>query len=275
MVRPVPPSDFRALRHKLDPDDFALSDGPDPPASDLVDEKVWAGITHLPDDVAIRTSDHNGVRLTLLYSLWGDWITATGDGTEPDELFAAMLDALDAFQCATFLYLHGYYRAAMSELRVALEQVIMGTFGNLWPTDPDYVKLRDGNPEVPLTRLRKRMESKLTKAQCKWLFGDGEFLQTTFRGLSDFTHSRPQSSDATLWESNGPVYAQDAAMRVFKATVAVYAICYLLVRIGRPDFALPPDSRILFEEEWVPGRQAIATAFEQLYGESASAGDAH
>ena len=256
-------------------DDFALSDGPDPPASDLVDKEVWAGITHLPDDVAIRTSDHNGVRLKLLYSLWGDWTMSAGDGTAPDELFAAMCDAGDAFQCATFLYLHGLYRSAMSELRVALEQVIMGVCGNLWPTDPDYAKWKNGNPELPLTRLRKRMESRLSKVQCKWFFADGEILQTTFRGLSDFTHSRPDSSGAALWKSNGPVYAHDAAMQVFMTTVAVYAICYLLVRIARPNFALPPDSRILFEEEWIPGRQAIATAFEEVYGEPASTIDAH
>lgn len=275
MVRPVPLSDFRALRHKLDPNDFALSDGRDPPTSDLVDEEVWAGITHLPDDVAIRTSDHNGVRLTLLYSLWGDWISATGDDTEPDELFAAMLDAADAFQCATFLYLHGYYRAAMSELRVALEQVIMGTFGNLWPTDPDYERWRNGTAELPLTRLRKRMESRLSKVQCKWFFADGELLQTTFRHLSNFTHSRPDSRDAALWKSNGPVYAPDAAMHVFKTAVAVYAICYLLVRIARPNFALPPDCRILFEEGWIPGRQALVKAFKQLYGQPAAVMDAH
>lgn len=275
MVRPIPLSDFRALRHKLDLDDFALSDGPDLPASDLVDEEVWAGITHLPDDVAIQTSDHNGVRLTLLYSLWGDWITATGDGTEPDELFVAMLDAGDAFQCATFLYLHGYYRGAMSELRVALEQVIMGAFGNLWPTDSAYEKWRAGESELSFTRLCNRMGGRLNKVQCKWLFAKEELLQTTYRELSNFTHSRPDSSDADLWKSNGPVYASDAAMRVFKTTASVYAMCYLLVRIARPDFALPPDSRILFEEKWIPGRQAIATAFEQLYGESAYAADIH
>jgi hypothetical protein len=41
-------------------------------------------------------------------------------------------------------------------------------------------------------------------------------------------------------------------MRSFFTTVSVYAICYLLIRIARLSFALPPDSRILFEENWVP-----------------------
>jgi hypothetical protein len=59
-------------------------------------------------------------------------------------------------------------------------------------------------------------------------------------------------------------------MLTFFTTLSVYAICYLLVRIARPNFALPPDSRILFEEDWIPNREGIARAFEQLYKEPAA-----
>jgi hypothetical protein len=58
-------------------------------------------------------------------------------------------------------------------------------------------------------------------------------------------------------------------MLTFLTALSVYATCYLLVRIVRPDFALPSGSRILFEEDWVPNRPGIARAFEQLYGERA------
>ncbi|MGB8366036.1 MAG: hypothetical protein ACLQUZ_17200 [Rhizomicrobium sp.] len=34
---------------------------------------------HLPDDVALKISDHDGTYLKLLYSLWGDWLEAIGD----------------------------------------------------------------------------------------------------------------------------------------------------------------------------------------------------
>ncbi|MET4790933.1 hypothetical protein ABIF64_003111 [Bradyrhizobium japonicum] len=61
-------------------------------------------------------------------------------------------------------------------------------------------------------------------------------------------------------------------MRTFFTALSVYAICYLLVRIARPAFTLPEDSRILFEEDWVPGREAITKAFEQLFKERASHG---
>ena len=269
MSKKLPLSDFRAVRRKLEPDDFALSEGPDIEPTDLIDEETWSGITHLTDDVAIRTSDHNGLRLKLLCSLWGDWVVAIGDPGRPDELFNCMLDAADAFQCVNFLFLNGYYRAAMAELRVALELVMIGTYGNLRPTDPDYLTWKTSGSELGFTRVRKRMHGMLTQAEGKWLLADGELPGKTFQQLCNFTHSRPDLSDGALWRSNGPVYAHEAVMLTFFTTLSVYAICYLLVRIARPAFDLPEDSRILFEEDWVPGRECIAKAFEQLFRESA------
>ena len=87
MSKRLPLADFRAVRHKLESHEFAISEGEDVAPTRLIDKKTWTGITHLPDDVAIRTSDHNGHRLELLYSLWGDWIMATGDpaGNHPGQ----------------------------------------------------------------------------------------------------------------------------------------------------------------------------------------------
>jgi hypothetical protein len=273
MSKKLPLSDFRAVRHKLEPHEFAISEGQDIAPTNLIDKETWAGITHLPDDVAIRTSDHNGHRLSLLYSLWGDWIGATGDPDNPDELFGCMLDAADAFQCVNFLFLHGYYRAAMAELRVALELVMIGAYGNVKPTDADYITWKTSGSELGFTRFRKRMHGMLTQSQCKWLLADEELPSKTFQQLCNFTHSRPDSSDGALWRSNGPVYVHDATMLTFFTILSVYAICYLLVRIARPAFALPPDSRIIFEEDWVPGRECIAKAFEQLFRERAVPAD--
>jgi hypothetical protein len=270
MAQKLPLSDFRAVRYKLEPHEFALSEGPDPPPTNLIDEATWAGMMHLPDDVAIRVSDHNGHRLALLYNLWGDWIEATGDPENPDELFSCMLDAGDAFQCTKFLLLHGYYRAAMAELRVALELVMIGAYGNLKPGDPDYIVWKTSGSELGFTRFRRRMHGMLRGDQCKWLAADEAFPDKAFRELCNFTHSRPNSSDGALWESNGPVYAPEAVMLTFFTTVSVYAICYLLIRIARPAFTLPKHSRILFEEDWMPNREGVANAFEQLYGERAA-----
>src|ERR1700677_1135083 len=126
MPKKLPLTDFRAIRSMLEPHEFAISEGQDVEPSDLVEQEVWDGIVHLPEDVSIRISDHNGVRLKLLYSLWSDWIEAVGNPDQPDEIFGCLLDAADCFQCANFNFLHGYYRAAMAELRVALELVMIG-----------------------------------------------------------------------------------------------------------------------------------------------------
>jgi hypothetical protein len=149
---------------------------------------------------------------------------------------------------------------------------MIGAYGNLKADDPDYVVWKDSGSELGFTRFRRRLHGMLTGDQCKWILADDEFPAKTFRQLCSFTHSRPDSSDGALWRSNGPVYVHEAMMLTFFMTLSVYAICYLLVRIARPGFALPGDSRILFEEDWVPNRSDIAKAFEELYGEPAAVG---
>ena len=91
---------------------FALVSGKRSGPTDLIAEDVWNGIMHLPDDVAITTSNNHGSQIAALYFLWGDFIKAIGD--EQDELFSGMLDAVDCFQASTFDSLHGYYRSALS-----------------------------------------------------------------------------------------------------------------------------------------------------------------
>jgi hypothetical protein len=143
MNKPVRSTDFRATRTLLPDEAFALVSGLTPDPTDLVPDDIWSGIMHLPDDVAIRTSDHHGSQLGTLYSLWGDWLEALGD--QHDELFARMLDAADCFQASTFESLHGYYRSALSNLRSAIELVAIGSLGNLTPDDSDYLRWKKQN----------------------------------------------------------------------------------------------------------------------------------
>jgi hypothetical protein len=60
-------TDLRASRMKLPPEAFALAEGPERPPSDLIDEESWSGITGLPDDVSLRTSDHHGADIKRAY----------------------------------------------------------------------------------------------------------------------------------------------------------------------------------------------------------------
>jgi hypothetical protein len=92
--------DFRTLRALLPDKAFALRCDKRPGPTDLVRKRVWRGIMHLPDDVAITTSNHHGTQLAALYTLWGDWLEAIGE-KEEDALFSPMLDAADCFQSIT------------------------------------------------------------------------------------------------------------------------------------------------------------------------------
>jgi hypothetical protein len=270
MSRKMPHSDFRAVRRRLEPDEFANPEGQDATPSDLVDQEVWDGIIHLPEDVSIRVSDHNGLRLRLMHQLWVDWVVVIGEPNRPDDIYNCLLDAADCFQCTTFNFLHGFYRAALAELRTALEIVMIGAYASINPSDPDYAGWKAGASELGFTRCRKRLFGRLRKNQAKWIFEDGELFASTYQMLCNYTHSRPDASDGALWQSNGPVYNSAAIKLTFFSTLLVFALCHLLVRLARPTFVMPQDSEILFELDWMPDYATLVRAYIDLFGKPPS-----
>lgn len=90
MAKPLDTANFRAIRIVLEPDDFAVSSGkPDQP-TDLVDKETWHGIVDLPDDVGIRTSNHQGTILKDHYTLQSTWTTHAISDAQ-DLLFEVLL----------------------------------------------------------------------------------------------------------------------------------------------------------------------------------------
>jgi hypothetical protein len=146
MSKLMPPDDFRAVRIVLEADDFAGGDGePDPPPSDPVDRDTWLGITGLPDDVAIRNSDHNGKALGDVCSLRPRWLAAIGD--DADTLSDPMLNAGDDLQNSIFNGMHGYYRAGFSALRSVVELMMIGTCGAFVNNSRMYADWSGGTTE--------------------------------------------------------------------------------------------------------------------------------
>jgi hypothetical protein len=260
-------TDFRAVRSKLEPEAFANPEGQDAPPSDLVDADVWNGIMHLPEDVSIRVSDHQGLRLRLMHELWADWVEAIGDPEKPDEMFNCLVEAADCFQGAIFNFLHGFYRIALAELRTALELAMIGAHGNLYPADSYYLEWKAGKAEMfGFTRCRKRLLGSRKKRQAKWLFENDAPLALAYQKLCSYTHARPDAGYGVLWESNGPVYNNEALRLTFFTSLSVYALCYLLIRVARPGFAMPEGSEILFELDWMPDHAALVRAYTDLFG---------
>ncbi len=264
MTKPVALSDFRAQRHVLEAHEYATG-GEEIAPTDLIERRVWDGITHLPDDIAIRISSHHGTQLKLLYELWGDWIRANGDPERPDNLFDGMLDAGDCFQCATFNLLHGYYRSALSDLRSALELVAIGTFGNLKPDDPVYMRWKVGGADLAFPSCRKRLHKAVSGAPIAWFLKTGAWPEQLYYDLCRYTHSRPDASDGFLWESNGPVYNGRAIRLTFEMILCVYSVSYLFGKIGRASLTVPRDSMVIFEFDWLPGHKETLKALRQLY----------
>ena len=122
---------------------------------------------------------------------------------------------------------------------------MIGAYGRLNPTDMDYLAWKAGAGDLTFTRCRKRLLPMLRTEQAKWLFVKGGFLAGVYQALCNYTHSRPDASDGALWQSNGPVYNNEAIRLTCFTTLTVYAICYLLVRLARPEFVMPEDSDIL------------------------------
>lgn len=248
MAKRLPQSDFRAVRVILEPDDFALGgDEPDPQPSDLISKKTWHGMMDLPDDVAIRTSDHNGKILGEVYWLWGRWIEAVGE-TE-DALFVPMLDAIDDMQASFFDALHGYYRTAFSALRNIIEVMTIGTCGALTKTEL-YDEWRKGNTEfkfgvacdllsnaVSLTEFNQGLRSKGFESlwDPKRADSPGGYSRRLYGNMCDFAHSRPGFTDGDLRSSNGPIYVHSVLWNWYLAFLRTTSLCAVFMALARPE----------------------------------------
>jgi hypothetical protein len=260
--RPIS-EDFRMKRELLPDEVFALVSGSRSGPRDLVPKEIWNGIMHLPDHVALTTSNHHGSELGTLYSLWGDWLEAMGH--EHDELFSGMLDAADCFQASTFDMLHGYYRSALSNLRVALELVAIGALGNLSPDDTDYFRWKSRKiGSLPFATAIKKLRGVTRSYVPTPVFAPKGIAAALYEELCAYTHSRPDASDGEMWSSNGPIYVTSAVNLAYKWQMTTYATCYLLSRIGRPSLTLPKTSQSLFTTPGILWRDDIATSFNAL-----------
>lgn len=247
MPKALSQNDFRSVRIVLEPTDFALGGSePDPPPSDLIAKKTWHGIMDLPDDVAIRTSDHNGRFINEVYWLWGRWIEAVGE--VEDALFVPMLDASDDLQASYFDALHGYYRTAFSALRNVVELMTVGTCGAITQT-PLYREWRKGATEFKfgtacdlLSRdpslvafnqgLRSKGYDSLWDAKRAAL--PGGYGRRFYRNLCDFAHSRPGFTDGDLRLSNGPIYVPKVFRDWYFAFLQSTSLCAVLLLLARP-----------------------------------------
>ena len=261
----LPLKDFRARRSRLEPHEFPTGEG-QAPAPDVVDPSVWGAIMHVPEDLSVRISDHNGHRLELLHALSSDWLKMAGDSGTPDEIQACLIDAAGCLQGATFNFLHGYYRGALAELRTAFELTMIGTYGSLLPGDEEYRAWKSGTDELRFARCRRRLGKALRTQKAGWLFENDGLLATRYRELARHAHPRPNGPDDSARRGNGPLYDTEAIRTTFLAALTVMAMSYLLVRVARPGFEVPEASEILFGLDEMPDHALLVRGYTELYG---------
>lgn len=276
MPRKLPKSDFRARRVVLTRGDFGLAPKAASRRSDLIGKATWASIVRLPDDVAIRTSNHHGTALRQLDDLWGAWIDACAESK--GRFSAAMLDAADEFQSATFAALTGFYRLSATALRSALEVTTVATWLCVSHRGSDFRAWRRGKAVfsfgqacdgliAPTALLRGHLRLTVNDSlfDQKTLAAEGGFARRIYDGLSDFSHARPRNTDSQMRAgSNGPIYVKPAFRHVSWMQFEAMGLCFVLFLICRPRAKLSPAVLDLFSDAKRLRSRVTRAAFETL-----------
>jgi hypothetical protein len=270
-------NDFRARRSVLDPSDFALGgEQPDPPPADLIAESVWHEIMILPDDVAIRTTSHQGSRIQQLHTLWSSWVRAM---PEHGILADAMLDVADDLNAAVFNLVHGYYRQAIAACRNALELAAFACECELYGTAHTWHDWQMGTQTLRFHESCRRIGAhdkvRALESIGQHTYGRevGLFPVEDERGasrkawasslygrLGEFVHAR--GTNGQLWQSNGPVYSAKGLAASCFFFLETYAMLVLLAKLSREQFRVPDEAAFLCERETV--ERFLAEEFQGL-----------
>ncbi len=280
MPKPLETDDFRVVRIVLEPDDFAVSSSkPDVP-TDPIDAETWHGIVDLPDDVSIRTSNHQGAILKELYVLQSTW-THHAIGDEQNMLFEVLLYSIDELDAALFNALHGFYRQSIGCLRNLIELVMLGVYCQLAQDVACYVQWQAGQHEnsfgecctrllklVPVEELNRFLRSAVgdTLLDRKNTPQSGGWARRLYAELCEYSHSRPNATNVGLWHSNGPIYVPKAFMITASLYVETLAFCYLLIKIARPSLTLPEvveEQLASYKKE--ESMQVASLSYQQLF----------
>jgi hypothetical protein len=296
MTKRMPLDDFRAVRVVLEDDDYALSSGmPEPLPSDLIPEDTWRSLMVLPDEVAVRTSNRHGTLLAILNQLAGTWSVCVGDSKHPDPVGLAMIEAINEPDASLYNMLVGFYCQAIDSLRIILDAVCIGAYCQLTARDTLLQDWLDGTDEVRFhvaaaglhgARRTRQLHDHLVgtihvgfidQADSSMAYPGG-WLRQLYQKLSKYSHGRPLYNNTSLWQSNGPIYVGRALAIATGLFIEMFAACYIIVKLCRPDFELPPKAREVFEAEilhlpdWAQVSEAARQAYQFVFLESLQIG---
>jgi len=272
--------DFRSSRTKLDPDCFALHpEGPEPEPTDIIEKEIWDGIIWLTDDVSLRTSDDFGTELKAMHEIWAESIEMLSK--IDDSWFHIILDTADNFQAAIFNALCGYYKVANSCLRIAVENMAIGTYLQLERNVEDTKKWQNGSLSISFAKACDGLiKSKGTKSFEDYLHTEHKysffqqrkkdrmegFVRRLFGELSNFSHANPKYSDGIMWDgSNGPIFVKRSFGNVYSQYLNVAFSLFILTKINRPEYKRPDCSKWIFESRNIQSPDFLLKCFNYLF----------
>jgi hypothetical protein len=251
--------------------DFAIAPSRDPNPTDKIGKYTWNHIFTLPDDVAVRTTNHNGKAIKQISDLTYEWLLHC-DGEDPI-MGPVMLDAHDDFDAALYTAIVGYYRLSNSAMRSALELVTIGAWAQVCNRKKEFRKWQRGKIELSLGRACDELvgATSALNDQLRMKVNDNLFDQRSptskagsvrriFGAISDFSHSRPGFTDFSMRQSNGPIYREDAFKHSMRLQTEILAFLFILLLIAKPGTRFDPIVASLFADaKRVKSRVARAT----------------
>lgn len=256
--------DFRLYRKLLPPEAFAIAEGPDLPPRDLIDQDVWNSIMNLPDDVSLRTSSDHGTELKFMHELWGSIIENVGN--IEDVMWHSLLDVADELMACIVNSLIGFYRVAASCLRSSLELTTNGAYYQRCRNLSEYKSWRKSKGDVKfgnacdklndLDNVRSLNDYLYSKMKgtvfepknSRYESYPGGWARRLYYELSNFVHSKTTYSSVDMWDgSTGPIYIRKSFGRISALYCDTLALIYVLIKLSRPEFSLPAETRCIFK----------------------------
>jgi hypothetical protein len=253
-------ADFRAIRRVLEPDDFALTDDkPDPPPTDLIDRESWEHIMTLPGDVAITTTSYQGSRISLMNDLSSEWVFSMPLNGITGHAMGVISDNLTS---SIFNTVHGHYKTALTVLRAALETSVFAARCSLaadqtrWERWNGGAEFKFGNAceeilQISAVKAREHevvdqvgigiFKGSTSKAHDAW-------APDLYRRLCRYSHARGDTTDASIWKSNGPIYSADGLRACYEAFLEAYALMLLLAKWGQGRMGLKHNGRLILRQ---------------------------
>lgn len=253
---PLPDDDFRREREILPAEIFLGGEGRDRPPSDLMSQEGWDHVMSLPDDVAIMTSSHQGSLIDEMNALSNEFLSAvyredlTGPFMQVPTIFAC-----DEVAALVFITLSGYYRQALGCLRNALEVTVHGAAFAIREDVHGLARWLDATDDPTFGGSCRTLHESRIGTQLRsgsyCVFGearhDSAWARQMYHRLCGYAHSRAGATNVDLWQSNGPIRVPSVVLSVREQMREVLAFLYLLLRIGKADFQLPPSAASLYE----------------------------